>query len=121
MSFSFKSLGRTGVNIWGHNTVSTEQVRGGYAQDGLFENGDERFRIRWQDGPVNRDAGEQPNGAFVEDVLEVCKLRLKAYQDSPFSCQENENAISFIEGAIGELNRRMDDRASGGVLGTDKV
>ena len=76
-----------------------------------------RFSIYWQDGPVSRDAGEKPNGAFVEDVLEVCKRRLEFYQDSPFACDENARALAHVGQAIDALLERRGDRRDRGVEG----
>ena len=75
------------------------------------------FEIDWQDGPIDRDAGEKPNGTLIEDVLEVCKRRLEFYQDSRFRCKENAAALAYIKDAIAALLIRREDRAARGVLG----
>ena len=147
MSYSFPSFADTGTNICGHDehvldAEGRKLIRGGYAVDcdgdehrltgqlnrhtdgkltGTFEGKAERFRIRWQDGPCNREAGEKPNGAFVEDVLEVCQRRLAAYQDTPFACEANKAAIDLIKNAISVLAERRADRKARGVLGKDEV
>ena len=76
-----------------------------------------RSGIRWQAGPIDRDAGEKPNGTLVEDVLEVCKRRLEFYQDGRFACKENADAFIYIELAIAACLTRRKDRAARGVLG----
>ena len=139
MSYSFKSLAGTGVHISGHDDVDENgNPTGGHAVDtdgdsnyGGFRidrtsNGTlhlsgeckaERFRITWQNGPINRARNDVPNGAFVEDVLEVCRRRLEHYEKSTFACKENAEAIGFITGAIAVLTDRRRDRASRGVQG----
>ena len=110
MSFNFKSHGVTEEEIVGHNETKDGNPDGGVAVGtGL--------NIRWQAGPIDRDAGEMPNGTLVEDVLEVCKRRLDFYQDSRFACVENARALRSISNAIGELLDRRNDRAARGVLG----
>ena len=142
MSYSFESHADTGAHICGHDDVDAQgNPAGGYATDsdgttgyGHFridsigkgmvalsgEYKEAGFRIRWQDGPVNRADGEKPNGAFVEDVLEVCNRRLEHYQKSTFSCKENAEAIGFITGAIAVLTARRRDRISRGVMGKNE-
>ena len=120
MSYSFKSLAETGVDICGHDDVDEKgNPAGGYAVDSEVGWGvPDRFRIRWQDGPVDRSRGEKPNGAFVEDVLAVCRMRLEHCQKSPLECEENRIAMKFITDALTALTARRRDRVSRGVLGT---
>ena len=77
--------------------------------------------IRWQDGPLDRKNNERPNGAFVEDILEVCRIRLSKYQNSPFGCPENHEAMKGIQSAITWLTKRREDRKKRGVLGKNEV
>ena len=135
MSFSFKSHANTGEDfVAGHNDTKDGNPAGGYAvgpkspgfpMNGLISEkaGAEQptFAIRWQDGPVNREAGEKPNGTFVEDVLDVCARRLEFYQDSPFACEENGEAHQAILHAINVLNRRRADRRDRGVEGKNEA
>ena len=119
MSYSFLSLANTGGFIRGHDTKDIEgNPAGGCAvdQDG---NSAPRFQIYWQDGPLDRSADKpgKPNGAFVEDVLEVCRRRLEFYQDSPFACEENAEAVSCIEAAVKALVGRRQARRAEGVEG----
>lgn len=77
------------------------------------------FAISWQNGPLGiGKERKEPNGAFVEDVLEAVKGRIDFYQNSPFKCNYNEMAILCIEEALGYLNRRTNDREARGVEGT---
>ena len=119
MSYSFKSLAENGVYIHGHDGMDEKgNPTGGYAQDSdLLALGDARFLIRWQDGPVNRAEGETPNGAFVEDVLEVCKRRMDHYERTGLACDENRLAIFHIKSALTALMSRRHDRRARGVQG----
>ena len=75
--------------------------------------------IGWQDGPTRLN-GEPvpPNGAFVEDVLEIAQIRLEFYQNSKFKCQENATAIQFIQLAREVLASRVARREADGTFGT---
>ena len=125
MSFSFPSFAETGTNIFGHNGVNDKsEVTGGYAADGTINVSDGKlpgFMIRWQDGPLDRKNNDRPNGAFVEDILEVCRIRLSKYQNSPFGCPENDEAMRGIQSAITWLTKRREDRKKRGVLGKNEV
>ena len=97
-------------------------VRGGWAVGKFGGNSaPPHFSIFWQDGPVLRDGKAAPNGAFVEDVIQVCQERLKAYQVSPFACKENSEAINHLQKAYDVLFDRRNDRKARGVLGKDEV
>lgn len=76
--------------------------------------------IEWQKGPLGRvgsDERTEPNGAFVETVLEAVKQRIEYYQGS-FPCRENALAITKIEEAIHWLNARTARRVASNVEGT---
>lgn len=75
--------------------------------------------IRWQNGPLGRGEGRrEPNGAFVETVIEAARQRIAFYQDSKFSCRENALAITKLEEALHWLNSRTARREAAGVEGT---
>lgn len=75
--------------------------------------------IEWQDGPLAAlGYVTQPNGAFVEGVIEAAMGRLEFYQMSPFACDENAEAIMALGAALEALNRRTADREERGVEGT---
>lgn len=135
MTFSFKSHAQTGDHhCAGHNDTADGNPAGGWATGpgaiGFPMNGlipetppggrdplQPAFAIRWQDGPADREAGEKPNGAVVEDLIDICKRRLEFYQDSPFACHENEVAIGKLEDALETLLSRRKDRVERGVQG----
>lgn len=79
------------------------------------------FAISWQRGPVVNDGIVERNGAFVTDVLHAVQDRLKHYQDGPFKCMENDEALFYIHKALGALERRAQQRRERGVYGTHKV
>lgn len=78
--------------------------------------------IRWQNGPLgNGESRVDPNGAFVEDVLEACAKRLRFYQEvsnGKYACRENMMAIILVEKAIVFLHERTAARVARGVEGT---
>jgi hypothetical protein len=78
--------------------------------------------IQWQNGPLQHEGGggKEPNGAFVEDVLEACLKRLEFYESSKFSCFENREAIIYIKLALEQLDNRTSRRVAAGVEGTHK-
>jgi hypothetical protein len=83
-----------------------------------FGNG---FAIGWQNGPLGRgDARKEPNGAFVEDVIEAAADRIRYYQGSKFACERNANALKHLEQALEELKARTADRETREVEGTHK-
>ena len=80
------------------------------------------FAISWQNGPLGpADDRDKPNGAFVEDVIFACLNRITAYQNSKFSCDENELAMGLLADALVALDSRTKDREKRGVEGTHEV
>lgn len=77
------------------------------------------FDITWQKGPLLVDGRRiEPNGAFVETILEVVAFRIDHYQASQFNCEENAEALAHIEKALEALKRRTARRVDAGVEGT---
>jgi hypothetical protein len=75
--------------------------------------------ICWQDGPLGRGADrKEPNGAFVEGVIEAARQRLEFFQESKFRCRENALAITKLEEALHWLNHRTAKREELQVEGT---
>ena len=75
------------------------------------------FSIHWQDGPINRETGGKPNGAFVEDVLEALISRLRFFQGGPMHCPENELALQSLANAQDHLVGRRALREEQGLIG----
>ena len=71
--------------------------------------------IVWQDGPMTETP---PNGAFVEDVVQIAIDRLRFFQDSEFRCRENALALTKLEEAYMWMRERRRNRAAAGTLGT---
>ena len=75
--------------------------------------------VRFQNGPLGRGGDrEEPNGCFVETLLDVCRQRLEFYQSFKFECEENDRAIEHILCALNALNSRTARREKSGIEGT---
>lgn len=72
--------------------------------------------IEFQKGPRNDENSR--HGVLDEDLLEIVRDRLKSFQKGPYSTRENACALTHIEEALMWLNKRTEDRAERGVLGT---
>lgn len=80
------------------------------------------IEIHWQNGPLGRETERQePNGAFVEGVIQSALGRLYYYQSSQFKCRENALAITKLEEALHWLNHRTRNREQRQVEGTHAV
>lgn len=80
--------------------------------------------IDWQDGPRGQGEGKplaDPNGAFVEDIIQAAKQRLEFFQDSKFEHQANADAIEHLQAALDALVSRSSERKESGKLGTHEV
>ena len=78
--------------------------------------------INWQVGPLGRgEERKDPNGAFVEGVIEAAIDRLEFYQRSKFSCTENASAITYLDHAMQALIDRTLEREERRVEGTHAV
>ena len=79
------------------------------------------FTISWQNGPLGRDENrKEPNGAFVENILDAVIQRIEFYQASQFACSENELALLHLKIAAKQLDDRTKDRELRKVEGTHK-
>lgn len=74
--------------------------------------------IQFQNGPRLISGSE--NGILDVDLLEIVRHRLKCFQAGDYKTRENEMALVKVEEALLWLNKRTDDRAERGVLGTAK-
>ena len=80
------------------------------------------FTISWQNGPLGRgNDRKEPNGAFVEDVLDAVIERIEFYQHSKFECSENADALLALREAAKFLDMRTKGREAREVEGTHKV
>ena len=79
------------------------------------------FTISWQNGPLGRgEERKEPNGAFVEDVIDAAIGRLEHYQRSRFACADNADAIHYLRRAAAALDNRTKAREARGIEGTHK-
>ena len=77
------------------------------------------LEIAWQDAPLGRGPDrKEPNGCFVEMVIEAAMTRLKFYQESKFVCEETAQALAHLSEALNCLDRRTHNREARGVEGT---
>lgn len=72
--------------------------------------------IEFQKG-ARRDPDSR-RGICDQDLLEIVRDRLKAFQDGPMCTIENAYALMHIEEALMWMNRRTEDRIERGVLAT---
>lgn len=86
------------------------------------------FAIAWQKGPLKatfpggtEPVEFEPNGAFVEDIIQVAIDRILFYQGSKFACKENADALVALQMAAQALDERTKNRIAAGVEGTNKV
>ena len=80
------------------------------------------FRIQWQDGPLGRDGDRlEPNGAFVEGIIQAAIGRLEFFQKSKFASAYNAEALAGLDVALAALERRTSDREARKVEGTHSV
>lgn len=91
-----------------------------YAIKRLAENGSEEDEVLlivpFQRGP--RHAGGSRHGALDTDLLEIVRDRMTEFQDGDYATRENAIALTHIEEALLWMNKRVEDRAERGVLGT---
>lgn len=77
------------------------------------------FTASFQNGPLGRgEDRKEPNGCFVEDLLEAAKSRLEFYQESKFDCADNVDALACVNSAIRFLNNRTARREESKTEGT---
>lgn len=74
--------------------------------------------VSFQRGP--RNDPEARHGVLDVDLLEIVRDRLRLFQQGEFACNENACALVHIEEALMWMNKRAEDRAERGVLGTSQ-
>lgn len=72
--------------------------------------------IEFQKGP--RKDPDSRHGITDQDLLEIVRDRLKAFQKGGYATRENEMALLHIEEALLWMNKRVEDRIERNVLGT---
>lgn len=77
------------------------------------------FAISWQNGPLGRgNDRKEPNGAFVEDIIDAVIERIQFYQASEFNCAANADALDHLRSAAIALDSRTKEREARSVEGT---
>lgn len=108
-------------------TREINMLAGHYSDQWLDENGNpaggvscgKGFCISWQNGPLGRGADrKEPNGAFVETIIDAAKRRIEFYQSSKFACEENILALHYLNLALVALDKRTKERECREVEGT---
>ena len=89
-------------------------------EDGTFRTRPENMVLTVQMQYGGRSAAGSISGAVDADLLEIVRDRLRDFQAGPYSCRENACALTHIEEALMWLNRRVEDRITRGVLGTEQ-
>ena len=72
--------------------------------------------IKFQNGA--RKNSDSISGVLESDLLEIVRHRLQCFQSGEYATRENEQALLHIEQALMWLDKRAQDRAERGVLGT---
>ena len=75
------------------------------------------YAITFQNGP--RKEKNSIHGLLDTDLLEIVRDRLKGFQSGDYACRENALALTALEEALLWMNKRVEDRAARGVLGTN--
>ena len=79
---------------------------------------DQEIHIAFQKG-ARLNPGAR-HGVLDVDLLEIVRDRLTAFQAGDFACRANAIALTHIEEALMWMNKRVEDRAENGTLGTYK-
>jgi hypothetical protein len=77
----------------------------------------EHATVLFQNGPIHEHG---VNGVTHEALLAIVIDRLRSFQAGPFHCPENEGALTHLELALADLQRRTRKRIQRGVEGTNQ-
>lgn len=75
-------------------------------------------KVDFQEGPIKENG---VNGIANEDALVMVLTRLEGFQNTPFKCEENAEAILHIEAALKAMRARTNKRVARNVEGTSVV
>lgn len=82
------------------------------------------IHIAWQNGPLREQGSDEPaepNGAFVEGVIEAALDRMEFYQSTRFACHENDEIAGNLRAALVWCKARTANRLAQGVEGTSQL
>lgn len=74
--------------------------------------------VKFQNGPIKENG---VNGIANEDAILMVIDRLNAFQKTKYACEENAQAIDYLEKTLIVLRRRTDARIKRGVEGRNIV
>jgi len=74
--------------------------------------------VKFQKGPIKENG---VNGVANEDLISMVVKRLQCFQESPYKCDENEQAIKHLEDCLKVLRIRTDKRVDREVEGTSEI
>ena len=74
--------------------------------------------VNFQKGPIEENG---INGGSNEDYVNMVIKRLESFQNSPWACDENAEAIKHFENGLLALRKRTDKRIERGILGTSEI
>ena len=100
-----------------YHDYAVVMTRSGVTEDGFQVGGlITSAKIEFQKG--HRTDPSARIGVLDCDLLEIVRDRLTAFQAGPYACEENAQALFYIEEALGWMAKRVEDRAKRNVLGT---
>lgn len=74
--------------------------------------------IQFQNGPRNKVGSV--NGVIDSDLLEIVRHRLQCFLSEPYPSKETAMALKYVEKALKQLNKRVEDRIERNVLGKNE-
>lgn len=103
----------------GNNQCHYYEITRDMSGDGDSERSVTLLSIQFQYGP--RTEPNSVPGILDTDLLEIVRDRLNFFQNGPYATRENAIALTHVEEALLWMNKRVEDRAEAGKLGTTKV
>lgn len=82
------------------------------------DRGQTKIDLWFQDGPIDEHG---VNGLTNEVLLQIVCDRLTDFEDGPFPCEENREALAYIDAAKQTLIQRTNRRREQGVEGLNEA
>lgn len=101
---------------WKYNAPHTFLLVGNY--EGEKDVAEVKSSMYFQEGPVKE---VDINGFSNEQVILAVLTRLEAFQNSPYKCKENEDAIFHLNEALEAMYSRTCNREKRNVEGTSEI